>query len=108
MDLARSHRTVGLPEDVENARLKLPAFQSRSLHPHNRTVGGSLRSLARSGEGAVLSSRTRADTNAKVYGIKLDERKVPVESGLAKASLELVMVQVELDTVVHSLRGQQD
>lgn len=35
--------------------------------------------------------------DAKVYGIKLDENKVPLEASLAKASPTLVMVQVDLD-----------
>ena len=34
--------------------------------------------------------------DAKVYGIKLDENKVPLEASLAKASPTLVMVQVDL------------
>ena len=35
--------------------------------------------------------------DAKVYGIKLDERRRPVEASLAKAAPELVLVAVELD-----------
>jgi len=35
--------------------------------------------------------------DAKVYGIKLDKNKVPIEASLAKAAPTLVMVQVALD-----------
>jgi hypothetical protein len=35
--------------------------------------------------------------DAKVYGIKLDESRKPVEESLAKAAPELVLVEVELD-----------
>ncbi len=35
--------------------------------------------------------------DAKVYGIKLDANKQPVEASLAKAAPELVLVEVELD-----------
>jgi len=35
--------------------------------------------------------------DAKVYGIKLDENRRPVEASLAKAAAELVLVEVELD-----------
>ena len=35
--------------------------------------------------------------DAKVYGIKLDEHRRPVEESLAKAAPELVLVEVELD-----------
>ena len=35
--------------------------------------------------------------DAKVYGIKLDESRRPVEESLAKAAPELVFVEVELD-----------
>ncbi len=35
--------------------------------------------------------------DAKVYGIKLDESRRPVEASLAKAAPELVFVEVELD-----------
>jgi hypothetical protein len=35
--------------------------------------------------------------DAKVYGIKLDESRRPVEESLAKAAPELVLVEVELD-----------
>jgi hypothetical protein len=35
--------------------------------------------------------------DAKVYGIKLDENRRPVEASLAKAAPELVFVEVELD-----------
>jgi len=35
--------------------------------------------------------------DAKVYGIKLDENKQPVEESLAKVAPELVFVEIELD-----------
>ncbi|NKB98952.1 MAG: DUF385 domain-containing protein [Pseudomonadales bacterium] len=35
--------------------------------------------------------------DAKVYGIKLDENKVPVEESLAQAASQLVFVEVQLD-----------
>ena len=35
--------------------------------------------------------------DAKVYGIKLDQNKVPIEASLIKAAPTLVMVQVELE-----------
>ena len=35
--------------------------------------------------------------DARVYGIKLDESRRPVEESLAKAAPELVLVEVELD-----------
>ena len=35
--------------------------------------------------------------DAKVYGIKLDQNKVPIEASLVKAAPTLVMVQVELE-----------
>ena len=35
--------------------------------------------------------------DAKVYGIKLDEGRKPVEESIAKAAPELVLVEVELD-----------
>ena len=35
--------------------------------------------------------------DAKVYGIKFDERRRPVEESLPKAAPELVLVEVELD-----------
>jgi len=35
--------------------------------------------------------------DARVYGIKLDQNKAPVEASLAKVAPMLVMVQVELD-----------
>ncbi|MFQ5352358.1 MAG: nitroreductase/quinone reductase family protein [Candidatus Binatia bacterium] len=41
-----------------------------------------------------LSARPR---DAKLYGIKLDERRRPVEESLAKAAPELIFVEVALD-----------
>ena len=35
--------------------------------------------------------------DAKIYGIKLDQNKVPIEASLVKAAPTLVMVQVELE-----------
>ena len=35
--------------------------------------------------------------DAKVYGIKLDQNKMPIEASLIKAASTLVMVQVELE-----------
>jgi hypothetical protein len=40
---------------------------------------------------------TALPRDAKVYGIKLDESRRPVEESLAKAAPELVLVEVELD-----------
>jgi hypothetical protein len=40
---------------------------------------------------------TALPRDAKVYGIKLDESRRPVEESLAKAAPELVFVEVELD-----------
>ena len=40
---------------------------------------------------------TALPRDAKVYGIKLDESRKPVEESLAKAAPELVLVEVELD-----------
>jgi hypothetical protein len=40
---------------------------------------------------------TALPRDAKVYGIKLDESKRPVEESLARAAPELVFVEVELD-----------
>lgn len=45
--------------------------------------------------GRYLSALPR---DAKVYGIKLDENKQPIEASLAKTSPTLVMVQVELES----------
>ena len=35
--------------------------------------------------------------DAKVYGIKLDQNKLPIEASLIKAASTLVLVQVELE-----------
>lgn len=54
------------------------------------------------GDSEALRERVRRyltalPRDAKVYGIKLDESKRPVEESLAKAAPELVFVEVELD-----------
>jgi hypothetical protein len=40
---------------------------------------------------------TALPRDAKVYGIKLDENRRPVEESIAKVAPELVLVEVELD-----------
>jgi hypothetical protein len=54
------------------------------------------------GDSEALRERVRRyltalPRDAKVYGIKLDESKRPVEESLARAAPELVFVEVELD-----------
>ena len=54
------------------------------------------------GDSEALRERVRRylttlPRDAKVYGIKLDESRRPVEESLAKAAPELVFVEVELD-----------
>jgi hypothetical protein len=40
---------------------------------------------------------TALPRDAKVYGIRLDERNKPVEESLAEVAPELLFVEVELD-----------
>ena len=54
------------------------------------------------GDSQALRERVRRyltalPRDAKVYGIKLDESRKPVEESLAKVARELVFVEVELD-----------
>ncbi len=71
-----------------------------SLEIAKETVAGKARlwegdsDALRERVGRYLSALPR---DAKVYGIKLDESKRPVEESLANAAPELVFVEVELD-----------
>ena len=78
-------REKGTPVSIEIAR-EMYTGKARLLD------GGS--EPLREGVRRFLTALPR---DAKVYGIKLDESRRPVEESLAKAAPELVLVEVELD-----------
>ncbi|MFP6630831.1 MAG: hypothetical protein VCC67_17515, partial [Myxococcota bacterium] len=71
-----------------------------SIEIAGETYTGKARLLERDSEplrDGVRRFLTALPGDAKVYGIKLDESRKPVEESLAKAAPELVLVEVELD-----------